>query len=79
MIAAGNKAQIEKLKENKHKKGFDDIDIMYAFGRLAEEFLELEREIVFTENIDEIRKEAADVANFAHMIILRCDQILKNS
>ena len=93
LIAAGNKAQIEKLKENEHKKGFDDIDIMYAFGRADEELQELCEELydVHTmygvrslypkEDIDycNARHEAADIANFAHMIILKCDELLKNS
>ena len=79
LIAAGNKAQIEKLKENEHKKGFDDIDIMETLSLLYGEFKELEYECVYSENIDAIRLEAADIANFAHMIILKCDELLKEN
>ena len=92
LISAGNKAQLEKLKlpENQHKRGFDDIDIHYAVKRITEEINELVKETfkiqektgyLITIPIDEmdieaVRKEAADVANFAHMIILKCDQEL---
>ena len=30
LLQSGNKAQLEKLKQNKHKPGFEDIDIIYA-------------------------------------------------
>jgi cell division protein ZapA (FtsZ GTPase activity inhibitor) len=78
LINAGVTAQIEKLKDNEHKKGFEDVDIMYAFGRIMQEVKELEHEIVFTENISAIRSKAADIANFCHMLIYRSDQELRN-
>jgi hypothetical protein len=75
LLQAGNTAQIEKLRENEHKPGFDNIDINWAFKRLHDEFRELFSELS-EDNKDYslIRKEAADVANFAHMIILAADQ-----
>lgn len=74
LLKAGNKAQLEKLKENKHKKGFDEISIPYAYGRMKEEMSELFK----ARGTENIRLEAADVANFAHMIILKCDKMLAN-
>lgn len=82
LIDAGNKAQIEKLEENSHKKGFENINLSYAFHRLQEEMDELSNEIYDNlesgGRIEEIRREAADIANFAHMIIYKCDQELSN-
>jgi hypothetical protein len=91
LINAGVIAQIEKLRDNEHKPGFDNIDIEYATRRVGEEHEELLNEIYkITESggvinywhkdnkdFSKIRKEAADIANFAHMLIFKCDQELK--
>lgn len=77
LIESGNKAQLEKLLQNEHKPGFEDIDIVYAYKRIKQEESELFWEIFNgKENVDfsKIRHEAADIANFAHMIIYKCDQ-----
>jgi len=70
LFDAGNAAQLEKLKENDHKSGWNAISIDYAERRIAEEVLEL----FTTRDFVAARRAAADVANFAHMIILRCDK-----
>ena len=77
LIKSGTTAQIEKLKANEHKKGFDNIPLHYAVERLKDEMRELEIEFTGSVSLDydDIRSEAADVANFAHMIIHRCDQL----
>ena len=72
LLRAGNRAQLEKLKENSHKDGFDNIDIDYAINRIQTELNELKYARRFYKNND-VRREAADVANFAHMIILSVD------
>ena len=80
----GNQAQLEKLKENESTEGFDNIDIQYAMTRLYEEHVELHNLLIDDDNeewrkkldYEQIRREAADVANFAHMIILKCDKEL---
>lgn len=83
LINSGTTAQIEKLKENEHKKGFDNIDVYYAFKRIIEETEELKNELYQfcfkKKNIDynKARREAADIANFAHMIIYFCDRMMK--
>ncbi len=73
LLKAGNAAQLEKLKENEHKQGWDDMNIDYAVDRIVEEVEELIRE----RDVQCIRREAADIANFCHMIILRCDRIIQ--
>ena len=90
---AGVAAQLEKLKQNGHKCDFSDRSIEYLTNRIDEEYQELSEE-VWTITHDEqclnywhkekkdykkIRKEAADIANFAHMIILACDKQIKPS
>lgn len=80
LLSAGNKAQLEKLQQNEHKSGFDNINVHYAFRRLTEELKELEKKLFqgfhpkHRFDIFNTRAEAADIANFAHMIILACDQ-----
>jgi len=79
LFKAGNTAQLEKLKENEDKPGWDNITFVTTFTGLLEEVKELIAEVkgdISDEGYEKIRREAADVANFAHMIILRCDVIL---
>ncbi len=91
LFIRGTNAQREKLEENDYKEGFDNIDIYYAFGGLSKErdelllaiaILELGLDVPGEINTQEtgyktIRREAADVDNFAHMIILKCDKELE--
>jgi phosphotransacetylase len=78
LLESGNKAQLEKLLLNEHKRGFENIDLNYASDRIEEELDELWVEIQMkNKDFSAIRKEAADIANFAHMIIYKCDQELK--
>ena len=81
LITAGTAAQMEKLKQNEHKRGFDNISFEYAYHRLIEEVGELSEafraKVVNIQGIKNIRSEAEDVANFAHMIILKCDKLIK--
>lgn len=75
--AAGNRAGLEKLMQNEHKSGFDDIDINYAMKRLEQERDELWAEIIMKDkNFAAIRSEAADVRNICDMIIYKCDKEL---
>ncbi|MGE7271378.1 hypothetical protein ACQKK5_07950 [Brevibacillus panacihumi] len=53
----------KKLRENDHKGGWEDCDILWLYGRLLEEVDELA-----AAEGDDIVREAADVANFAMMI-----------
>lgn len=80
LLAAGNLAQREKLQQNGHKEGFSTFkshDINFLYHRLVSETVELKNEVdVLKYDYNKIRNEAADVANFAHMIILACDKEL---
>lgn len=91
LFIRGTNAQREKLEENDYKCGFDDIDISVAFNYLSKERDELSLAIAIhalclsvpgeintqKTGYEDIRGEAADVANFAHMIILKCDKELE--
>ena len=59
-----------RLKENDHKKGWQDCDFLYLQLRLRREYNELRREIMTTEkkDVDKIISECADIANFCMMI-----------
>jgi hypothetical protein len=80
LLRQGNTAQLEKLEANEDKRGFESIDLDWAWKRLNEEMHELDVELHGTKirSPEDIRLEAADISNFAHMIIVRCDQLIKN-
>lgn len=79
LIHAGNTAQIEKLNENHHKDSFNNIPIDVCIIGLEEEhnevFEEYAKPVI---DYPALRRELADVANYAHMGIMACDrEILK--
>lgn len=75
LLNAGIKAQLEKLDENGHKKGFDNLDTFESYYLLVAEVKELRVEIYMSKtDYQATRKEFADIANFAHMGILACDK-----
>ena len=68
---------MEKLLENQHKTGFENVSVAEGFFLLRDEVNELDVEIFAPGkpcDYEKVRREAADVANFASMIILRCVQ-----
>ena len=77
LFKAGNQAQREKLEENGHKNDFDDLDTFESYYLMMKETKELQLEI-YRREIDykAIRHEAADIANFAHMIIMAADKVI---
>lgn len=89
LLKAGTAAQLEKLTlpENTIKEDFDFHSIFTLYNLLSGEEWELFDELYHLDDtshpveldvIDyaKIRHEAADIANFAHMIIYKCDQEL---
>lgn len=78
LLEAGNKAQLEKLNlsKNEDKEGFEDLPVGMLTNRINDELEELYDEMPLPRNYVKIRHEAADIANFAHMIILACDKEL---
>lgn len=93
LLKAGNSAQLEKLKQNEHKAGLENLELKYMYKRLRQETRELWKELYWFPFLRTIgcrllsnylyhkwvRNEAADIANFAHMIIYKCDQELKKA
>ena len=78
---AGNKAGLEKLKARETKYNSLVGDVQEAYRLLVDEVEELGFEVFkhfwVGDRLKEIRHEAADVRNFADMIILACDEGLK--
>jgi len=89
LIQSANKAMMEKLLENEHKPGFDDIRFHSTYRDICIEVSELSEEVGaygrfrkresqnIAEHIDllkKMRREAADVSNHSAMIILECDR-----
>jgi hypothetical protein len=87
LLRAGNAAQVEKLKRNAYKSGYEDIAFDYAWKRLKEEMHELNialclislTDLEYENTLKNIRHEAADVANFAHMLIYKCDKLITDN
>ena len=79
MMISTVSAMVDKLYKNNHKGGFEHLGIDTLFHCLEDEVKELSDELCSIpldgDAIDRIRLEAADVANFAGMIIYRCGVI----
>ena len=72
---AGQAARLEKLLENTHKPGFDHVTVAYALQRCKQELDELVLEVhVNGADPEKIRREFADLGNFADMDVLACDR-----
>jgi hypothetical protein len=75
LLHAGNSAQIEKLNENEHKDGFDKLPLYLCLDGMLEEKDEVCEE--YNKKVIDhkaLRREFADVANYAHMGIMACDR-----
>jgi hypothetical protein len=82
LLFSGNKAQMEKLmdEKNRAKGGWELMTIRELNTKLIEEVCELLLEVALEKSdFISIRLEAADVANFAHMIIQRCDREIQDA
>jgi NTP pyrophosphatase (non-canonical NTP hydrolase) len=67
---------LEKLNENSHKPDWNKLCLRELLEGINEEVSELQAEYTDGKIID-IRREAADVANYAAMIIKFCDNRIK--
>lgn len=73
-VAAFAEEMERALQENEHKGGWRECSRMYLLACLREEQQELYYELIRNPPCDyAIRKEAADVANFAMMIADVCE------
>jgi len=78
LFQAQLQAQKEKLDENEHKPGFDELTFAYTWKRINNEFEELQHECTRSKwDLKKVRREAADLANFLGMLILTCDEELE--
>jgi hypothetical protein len=75
LLYYGMKAQRKKLEQNNHKRSFDDVTAEYCIKRIHEELVELEE----AHTAEEQRSEAADIANFCHMLIMHCNKKLADT
>ena len=65
-----NKVMLEKLRENSNKPHWSTLSYEEAYDGLMGEVTEL-RDAIYSEDYQEVAREAADVANFAMFIALR--------
>lgn len=77
LLTSATTAMLEKLRENEHKPAFDEVSFKDAFKGLCNEKMELAEELYSNRSLEQIRREAADVANYAAMIILKCDKMIE--
>ena len=78
LFDAGNAAQLEKMLEHDYKKGWDNLDPWFSYGAIDHNLFEL-KNALHRKDFIKTRDKAANIANFAHMIILICDNLLKDS
>ena len=90
MFKAGNKAQLEKMmKYDRHRSGWDNFPILESFEGIRKSAIFIERMLYheFTNTFkpltkpeaELLRSKSANIANYAHMIILNCDQYLEEN
>ena len=77
MFKAGKDAQLEKLVIRTHHGPFPR-NIWKLYFLLIVEVFELGFEVLIM-RMKGIRLEAADISNYAHMIILECERRLDNA
>jgi len=87
LFESGNKAQQEKLlKYEKERKGLYEIDLYYALSKIYNNYNDINKCLYakYRDNsnassdidFDLLRSKAANLANFAHMIIYQCDEAI---
>ena len=77
MFESGNKAQLEEMIINDHKNGWDNIHMSWAIKKIGEHLPEMNIITLYKRPVFSyvrLRKLAADVANLAQMIIMKCDK-----
>ena len=80
MFEAGVKAQLKEMIKNNHKKGWSDIGLLWAVKKIKEHLPEMYNNAVSPAPVFDpvrLRKLASDTANLSHMIILKCDNMIK--
>ncbi len=78
LLVHANTAMLEKLNENEHKPSWEEYNLNELILLLKEEYEELDYSLLFG-TLADTRREAADVANYAAMIIHKCDMLIKEA
>ena len=78
---SGNRAGLEKLRENEHKGGWKDISVGSLIHSIQAEVEELKQayDTCGQDRIKEMRREAADVRNYCDMLIQKCETIIRST
>ena len=76
LFESGNSGFYDRLYIPEHKGSWQDICIEDLFIKLRVEVSELQ-EAVIGGDFKDIRQEAADVANYAHMLIEACNSVIE--
>ena len=89
LFESGNKAQLEQMNKHKHYTGWDNFGLGAGFNGIRKNAIKIEEQLytLFTrqgrkkDSIDyeKVRERAANIANFAHMMILDCDKELNKN
>lgn len=89
LFQAGNKAQLEQMEKHEYKRGWKNFLLHSSFQGIRKSAIHIEsalyksfthQEIIIEPtDLKMIRKKAANIANFAHMIILKCDKEIENA
>lgn len=74
LVLKGRAYQLEKLALNRHKLGWEEANMSDLLFGLKMETYELREAINRGEDVGEIWREAADVANFAMMVAARYEK-----
>lgn len=75
-IATFTEVMVQKLHENEHKGYWDKLTLLELLYLLSNEIDELTDAILY-EPLEAIKREAADVGNFAMMIYTNADRMQK--
>ena len=90
LLKIGNKEQLKQMVKYNHKTGYENIDIKFAYKMIKKNMRALWKEIylkpflfmisgMLVRNYTwhrEIIKKAADIANYSHMLICKCNKEL---
>ena len=81
LINAGNSAQIQQMEKYENiKSGYENIDLFLASRKIINKCPALLKISVLDYNENNLKRmirECADISNYAHMMILKCNKELE--
>ena len=75
LVLKGRAYQLEKLARSRHKTFWEETDLNELLFGLRMEMYELREAADSRENIEEVWRQAANVANFAMMVAARYETL----